>query len=265
MYERDRLRRNDGEMDFRDTRGGRGAGTPDDMASDDDGSAPRYNGAAMDDGQELPPDDSRASWSHRAGTDAYADEDEGASPGYPRSAPSARPANRFLDDPASDFDDPSPAKPGGIGAAWFFLLMALIGVSAGGLWFYFDPDLARYVPGLSNARADKTTEILIHMVDEQAKLTQSVTAMQAAQDALQKNIAGREQEIQRLLAETQALRSDVNALRTDLAESAVRPRGGQGAKGAPAAAKKAKAERKSAPQPEQPANETPPTALAPPQ
>jgi septal ring factor EnvC (AmiA/AmiB activator) len=148
---------------------------------------------------------------------------------------------------------------------WFFLLMALIGASAGGLWFYFDPDFARYVPGFANARADKTTEMLIHMVDEQAKLTQSMTAMQAAQDALQKNIAGREQEIQRLLAETQALRTDMNALRTDLADTAVRQRGGQAAKSAPAAAKKAKTERKPAPHPEQPANETPPTALAPPQ
>jgi hypothetical protein len=246
MYQRDRPRRDDGGADFRDRWGDQGAGTHDDRAYDYGGAAPRYNGTTMDHEQEPPPDDSRDSWSDRPATAAYADEDEGALPRPPG------PARRFLDDPSNDFDDPAPDKPGGIAAVWFFLIMALIGASAGGLWFYFDPDIARYVPGFSSARADKTTEMLIQMVDEQAKLTQSVTAMQAAQDALQKNIAGREQEIQRLLAETQALRTDVNALRTDLADTAVRPHGGQGAKSAPAAAKKAKAERKTAPPPERP-------------
>jgi hypothetical protein len=263
MYERDRAGRNDGEADYRDIRSDRGAGARGDWASDYDGLAPRRNDAATDYEHELPPDDSRDSWPSRAPPDAYRNEDEGASPGYSGPAQSARPANRFLDDPSSDFDDPSPPKASRIGTVWFFLLMALIGASAGGLWFYFDPDLARYIPGFSNARAEKTTEMLIHMVNEQTKLNQSVTAMQAAQDALQKNIAGREQEIQRLLAETQALRTDMNALRTDLADTALRQRGGQAAKAAPAAAKKTKTERKPAPQHEQPQTESPPTALAP--
>jgi hypothetical protein len=56
MYQRDRAPRNDGEADFREIRRRRGAGTRDDRASDDDGSAPRHNGAGKDDEQELPDD-----------------------------------------------------------------------------------------------------------------------------------------------------------------------------------------------------------------
>jgi len=264
MYQRDRTR-NDGEMDPRDLPDHRGRSARGGNAPDYDGSAPQYDGAAMDYGEELPPhNDSKNLWSQRAPTDAYPGEDEGAPPGYVSSARSARPADRFLEDPSADFDDPLPAKPSRVRTLGFFLLMAIIGTSAGALWFYFDLDLARYIPGFSsNAKADRANEMLIQLVDEQTKVTRSVTTMQAAQDALQKGIAAREQELQRLLVETQALRTDMNALRTGIADSALRSHSGQAAKSAPTAAKKTKGERKSAPPPEQPQNESAPGSPAP--
>jgi hypothetical protein len=262
MYERDRVR-NNGETDTRDIRDDRGAGVRGGRESDYEGSAHQYGGAITDNEQEFPRNGFRDSWAREAVAEVYPDEDEGALPGYAGAARSAPRANRFLDEASIDYDDPLPAKPAAIRAVWFFLLMAAIGASAGALWFYFDPDLGRYVPGFSSANADRTTELLIRLVDGQTKLTQSVTAIQPTQDALQKTIAAREQELQRLLAETQALRSDINALRTGLAEAALRSHPAQSAKGAPAATKRTKAEAKSVPQREQPQNETAPSAPAP--
>jgi RAQPRD family integrative conjugative element protein len=284
MYDRDREPRYDGEMNPGDIPRDGGTGGRDVRTRDYDGSAPEYRGAAMNYDEGLPPNgsDSRPLGRRRNGgpqytngrphhenfssyevaANEYPDEGDDASHGYASPAKSARSASRFLDDTSADFDDSvplEPAKTSRIRTLGFFLLMAFIGSSAGALWFFYGPDLAS-----SSIQADKTTESLNRLADEQTRLIQSVTALQAAQDALQKTIAVSGQELQRLSAETQALRSDVNAIRTGLADTALHPPRAQLPKSAPAPSKKAKAERKPAVQREQPQTEARPTALSPP-
>ena len=109
------------------------------------------------------------------------------------------------------------------------------------------------------------TEGQYQLAEEQRRLTQAIAALQLTQDGLQKSIAAREQEIQRLSAENQTLRTDLDALRRAAASAAVQP---------PVAAKspspqpppKKKAERHPAAQPQlatQPHAEHAPMSLTP--
>ena len=283
MFYRDRTPPNDGEMDCRDPPTNPRRGRPGGNGSDYDRSPPEHDGGEIGYGDELFPNGfssrppsrvsdtepprpegphSRHLSFYEPATDGRPEEEEGGPPGYASSHKPTRSTNRFLDDRSADFDDPLPAKSNPIRALGFFLLMATIGSSAGALWFYDGPDLTGYASSFSSTKVDTTIETLNRLADEQTKLTQAVAALQAAQDVLQKSMVAGEQERQRLSAETQALRTDVNAVRASLADFALRSKMGQATKSAPAPAKKTKVERKSAPPHDGPQGA--PVALSPP-
>jgi hypothetical protein len=127
--------------------------------------------------------------------------------------------SRFLDEESDeDFDEPAPPRSGFLRATAFCLLMALIGSGAGVIWHFYAPDLA--LPA-SATDVEKLTNTMGNQTQEQRKLAQTVGALQLGQDALQKALAAREQDIQRLSAEVRALKGDLDNLRS--AAAAPRP------------------------------------------
>jgi hypothetical protein len=279
MYDPERSPRNFNPDDDRD---GRIAGVLAGRAPDYGGAAPDHNGTPIkydgnyeeeeEVGREVSearsagrrangarlyrnggPRDEHLSSDH-APTNEYPEDDD-ASQGYGGPARSARRPPRFLEDASTESAKPS--RTSAIRALGFFLLMAVIGGSSGALWFYYGPDL-------SSPQLDKTTETLNRLVEEQAKLIQSVAALHGAQDVLQKSIVARDQELQRISAETAALRTEVNGVRAGLADIALRLQIGQSPKSASVPSKRAKGDYKPAAQQAPPQGEARPMAVTPP-
>jgi hypothetical protein len=196
----------------------------DSTAPDYDGRVPsdrprsRFLGAddsAVPDYDELAPLDSPRN--------GYLRVDDGASPDYAGLAHSGGPRSGFLgsdDDAAPDFDEPTSSdrpRRRFLGAIAFVVLMALTGSGAAAIWYYYGPQLV----GLASTQeVEKPTETLAQLADEQRRLTQAIAALQLTQDGLQKSIAAREQEIQRLSGENRTLRTDLDALRSAAASTA---------------------------------------------
>jgi hypothetical protein len=180
--------------------------------------------------------------------------------------------HRFLDEDdgaVSVFDEPPPSESSRrrfLGAIAFVLLMAFIGSGAGVIWYFYGPQLMSLA---GTPDVEKPSVTLGQVADEQRKLTQAIAALQLIQDALQKNVAAREQEIprlsqeiQRLSAETRSLRTDLDALRSAAANAAAHPPVAQAPKSPPThPPPKKKAERQPAAEPQ---TKGEPMALSPP-
>jgi hypothetical protein len=239
----------------------------------DDGAVPDYEG---------PP--------HSTGQSRFLDADDSAAPDYDEQAPLDSLRNRFLrvdggaspdPDPAHagwpmsrlhgahdgaepDLDEPEPSSPGRrfLGAIAFVLLMALTGSGAAAMWYYYGPQLVALAStqGVEKPPAvEKPAVTLDQLAEEQRKLTQAIAALQLTQDGLQKSIAAREQEIQRLSGENRALRTDLDALRSAAASAAIQSPAAPKSQSARPPPKK-KAERQPAAQPQA---ERAPMALTP--
>jgi len=116
----------------------------------------------------------------------------------------------------ADFDEPV-YESGGSGflpATVFFLSMALTGSGASVVWHYYAPDID--LPATTRD-VGKLNDSIGQLVQEQRKLTQTINALQLLQDALQKTITAREQDLQQLTAEVRAVRTDLDALRSTAA------------------------------------------------
>ena len=136
-------------------------------------------------------------------------------PGVGRAAPRTNGFRYERDD--EDFDDldpPESSRSGFLRATVFCLSMALIGVGAAVIWHYYAPDI---VLPASTRDVEKLNDSIGQLVQEQRKLTQTINAQQLLQDALQKTIVAREQDIQRLTAEVRAVRTDMDAPRSTAA------------------------------------------------
>jgi hypothetical protein len=172
--------------------------------------------------------------------------------------------SRFLDEDdgaMSDFDEPAPAenpRKGFLGAIGFVLLMAFIGSGAGAIWYNYGPELMS-LAGMP--AVEKPSVTLDQLAQEQRELTEAIAALQLMQNALQKNVAAREQDIQQLSGETRSLKTDLDALRSAVANAAVPPPVAQAPKKPPThTPPKKKAER----QPAEPQAKDEPMALSPP-
>jgi hypothetical protein len=215
----------------------------------------------------------------------FFDEDDGAASRYDDPAPLDRTEHRFMganeapnydgldhplsrsrfldeDDGAiSDFDKPAlseNSRKGFLRAIGFVLLMAFLGSGAGAIWHNYGPQLMSLA---GTSAVEKPSVTLDQLADEQRKLTQAIAALQLIQDALQKNVAAREQDIQRLSGETRSLKTDLDALRGAVANVAAPPPVAQAPKKLPThTPPKKKAER----QPAEPQAKGEPMALSPP-
>jgi ABC-type transporter Mla subunit MlaD len=88
--------------------------------------------------------------------------------------------------------------------------MAFLGSAGGAIWHYYGPDPA----APASARdVERLAASLAQVEQEQRRLTETVRALQSGHDQLQRTLAAREQEIQRLLAESSALRATLDATR----------------------------------------------------
>jgi hypothetical protein len=142
-----------------------------------------------------------------------------------------------------------------LAAMMFFILMAFIGSGAATGSFYFGPDFS----STDKSQVDKTAEALSHVADEQRKLTQAVSGLQQlVQNSVAKNAALREQDMQRLSAETAALKADLEGLRAAIANITVQPRITPAPKRAAVQAQKSGSEHKPATPPR---TDSPPTPL----
>jgi hypothetical protein len=124
------------------------------------------------------------------------------------------------DDSEEDLEEPIPPLSGFFRVMTFCLLMASIGSGAGTICHFYAPDLTA-LAGASDIR--KLTKAVDTQTEQQRKLAETIGAVQLGQDALQKALAAREQDIPRLSAEVlRALNCDVETLRT-AAAAAVAP------------------------------------------
>jgi hypothetical protein len=178
-------------------------------------------------------------------------------PGVGRSAPRTGRFQYDRDD--ADFDEPvyESSWSGFLRATMFCLSMALIGSGASVIWHYYAPDFD--LPA-STRDVAKLNDSIGQLGQEQRKLTQTINGLQLLQDALQKAITARDQDLQRLTAEVRAVRTDLDALRGTAAASPAHPPLAQAPKrpSSPPAAKK-KVERASV----KPAAEREPIGLSP--
>jgi hypothetical protein len=126
----------------------------------------------------------------------------------------------------------------------FLVLLALVGSGGAALWFYYGPAFS----AASTSEVDKTAELVNRLADEQRKLAQSVsTLQQLVQDSFQKSATAREQDTQRLSAQAEALRADLDGLRVAIANATTRSPIAHAPKSAAVQPQKKGSDRKSAP------------------
>src|ERR1041384_6743676 len=133
---------------------------------------------------------------------------------YPNGAPYHR--RRGRDEDAAPFEETEDAAPEPAQRPWralitFYFLMALLGSAGGAIWYYYGPDPA--APASASVRdVEKLAAGLAQVEQEQHRLRETVGALQSSHDQLQRVLAAREQEIQRLAAEANALRGALDAI-----------------------------------------------------
>ena len=159
------------------------------------------------------------------------------------------------DDETESDDLPSPAgRRPVLARIMSVVLLASIGSGGAALWFYYGPTFSAGAGSLFSARTsegDNTAAVISRLADEQRQLAQAVAALrQSVQDSLQKDAAARAQDTQRLSAQADALRVELDGLRAALANPAARPPVAHAAKSAAVPPQKKGSERKPAPGPQ---------------
>ena len=120
------------------------------------------------------------------------------------------------DEDAAPFEETEDAAPEPAQRPWralitFYFLMALLGSAGGAMWYYYGPDPG--APASASVRdVEKLAASLAQVEQEQRSLRETVGALQSSHDQLQRVLAAREQEIQRLVAEANALRGALDAI-----------------------------------------------------